>query len=765
MQAVDATKRTDRVTVLDEVVLYAAAGTALGMAPFTAGAGGGSVQIAVVGFALVIAGALVSWRIRERGWGAILIGAPLGLAAAAAFNLLVERELSMDESGLMTAQGELGLMLALRMAILPIILSFVLVKHDIIAFALVPALATFGLVGGQGDTLTVALCFAVFLPMALIALGNGVLLAGLIRAGGREESHSSGPQGAYWRLGNWRRRHWAALMAMIGLVVVIAYALFFPIAYYVNKYRWQVLTRMAVGSIGQRPMGPMMGARERIGSVLPVGRGPISPSRTPMLTVWGQPEPLWRGQVFDYFTGQTWMRSESAPEGEQSTPAEAAALPPPIARGADRGTLDISAEFPPQPATRPESHLVRVESGLAAVFFSPGQIERLTGRDVQDRSPLRIDAYGCVEAPEQQWRNGSYYEVVSTPLEIRGSPSQTERAMPVTELPRSYLTLPSRSARLADLAREVAGNEPSPERKLMALIGYLQRNYFYTLDPPPTPPGRDAADYFLFESRRGYCDLFATALALMGRAVGIPTRVADGFAYGSDEPEGQVLHPRPDNPTGAPEPNYQMTEADGHVWVEAYVEPWGWVSVDATPASGKSPISPLRSAALQTQILFHEHPSVPFAGAALLIALGIWFWLQIRAMQVEIPRFAEGGIQPSEARYGVIRAYGQLLLALRRLGQARRPSQTPLEYLDQLRALAGQRPVAPASDVILPKPKRRRGRRGAGTPRLLPLQSALPAIAAVTDLFLLARYSPAAVTEETAASAAQQAQAARRALR
>jgi hypothetical protein len=113
----------------------------------------------------------------------------------------------------------------------------------------------------------------------------------------------------------------------------------------------------------------------------------------------------------------------------------------------------------------------------------------------------------------------------------------------------------------------------------------------------------------------------------------------------------------------------------------------------------------------------------------------------------------------------VIRAYGQLLLALRRLGQARRPSQTPLEYLDQLRALAGQRPVAPASDVILPKPKRRRGRRGAGTPRLLPLQSALPAIAAVTDLFLLARYSPAAVTEETAASAAQQAQAARRALR
>jgi len=200
------------VTALDEAVLYAAAAVALGMAPFTAGIGGGSLQIAAVGLALVVAGALVSWRMRDWGWQGFLVGAPLGLAAGAAFNLLVERELSMDDSSLLTAQGELGLMLALRMAILPIILSFILVKHDIIAFALVPALATFGLVGGQGDTLTVALCFAVFLPTSLIALGHGVLLTGLIRAGGRDDPHSSGP-GAYWRLGNWRRRHWTALMA------------------------------------------------------------------------------------------------------------------------------------------------------------------------------------------------------------------------------------------------------------------------------------------------------------------------------------------------------------------------------------------------------------------------------------------------------------------------------------------------------------------------------------------------------------------------
>ena len=758
------------MTVLDEAVLYAAAGTALGMAPVIAGIGGGSPRIAVVGFALVIAGALVSWRMREKGWRALLLGVPLGLMAGAAFTLVIDRELTLEEPRMLPARGEMGLMLALRMCVLPIILSFMLVKHDIIAFALVPALSTFGLVGGQGDTLTVALCFAIFLPAALIAMGHGVLLAGLIRAGGREESQAPGPEdeSAYWRLGNWRRRHWAALSTMIVLVVAIAYLLFFPIAYYVTKYRWQVLTRVAVGPIGLRAMGPMRGPMGMNASVLPVGRGPISLGTRPMLTIWGQPQPLWRGQVFDYFSGQAWMRSEAAPEGEQAAAAEVGdALPPPVTLHADRGVLDISAGFPPQPGAPPESHLVRVESGLPAVFFSPGQIQRLAGREVQARSPLRVDAYGCVEAPDQEWRSGSHYEVISTPMEARGSPSQTERATVITQLPSSYLTLPRRSARVADLAREVAGDEPSPQRKLMALIGYLQQNYFYTLEPPPTPIGHDAAEYFLFESRRGYCDLFATALALMGRAVGIPTRVADGFAYGSDSPEGQILRPRPDNPTGPPEPNYQMTEADGHVWVEAYIEPWGWVSADATPASGESPMSPLRRAALKTRILFHDHPSVPIVGAALLIVLGLWLWMQMRAWQVQVPRLAEGGVQASESRYGVIRAYAQLLLALRRRGHARRPSQTPLEYLDQLRALASQRerPAARASDVIAPRPKPRRSRRGPGTSRLLSLESALPAITALTDLFLQARYSPAVVTEETAARAAQQMQAARRALR
>lgn len=783
-QALDAKNRSDRVTILDEGVLYAAIATALATAPFAAGVGGGSLQLGVVGVTLVIAGTLLSWRMRDWGWKGVLVGAPLGLAAAAAFNLLVERDLVMDDSPLNIAQGELGLMLAIRMAILPIIFSFILIKYDIIAFSLVPALATFGLVGGQGDVILVAACFAIFLPASLVALGHGMLLTGLIRAGGRSD--------ARWRLGNWRGRHWAGLASAIILILGIAYALFFPISYYVSKYRWQFLTRVSVGGIPARQMMPPRQMRERNQTALPVGRGPISLGHTPILTIWGPPSPLWRGRVFDYFTGQAWIRSEAPSEEEEGAAPDPNAPPAPVVRLPTNGAFDFSADFPRRPGAPLESHLVRVEAGIPAVIYSPGQVDRLAGRNVESLSPLRIDAYGCVEAPGRSWRSGSYYEVVSSPLDIRGRP--TAPSLSPVQLPGVYLRVNPGAGRVADLAREIAGGEPSPERKLMALVGYIQRNYIYTLTPPTTPLGEDAAEFFLFESQRGYCDLFATSLAVMARAVGIPTRVVDGFAYGSEDPAAQTLRPRPDNPTGPPEPNFQMTEADAHTWVEAYVQPWGWVSVDATPAAGESPIPPLRRSVIQVRILFHDHPSVPLVIAGALIAGIIGFAIRLRGMRLAIPRLAAGGVPPSDARYAVIRAYAQSLLFLRRLGHARRLSQTPLEYLDHLRAatlsvaqaagvaalrgaaardLPGpSRATAQHSDrqgaVTSPRPRRRfplRGRSNRAAAHLAPMYSALPAIAALTELFLRARYSPAAVTDAAAATAAQHLRSIRRALR
>jgi len=278
--------RADQVTSFDEAVLYAAIGLALAVTLFASGAGSGSYSVGVAGAALVGAGTLVSWRMRQRRRQGFLLGAPLGLMAAAGFLLLVVRELAVEESRLYAVQGEVGLMLALRMASIPLALSFLLLQYDVMAFSLVPCLATFGLVGSQGNTWLAGSCFALFLPAALVALGHGMLLSGALA--GRSfpgrigftlpDARRGARQRAGWRLGAWRVRHWSALGITIALIGLMSYALFYPIAVYFAQYRWPLLLRVTAA--------PGLLPRVRMDlqpiTTYPVGRGrmPSAPLRS-----------------------------------------------------------------------------------------------------------------------------------------------------------------------------------------------------------------------------------------------------------------------------------------------------------------------------------------------------------------------------------------------------------------------------------------------------------------------------------------------------
>ena len=115
--------------------------------------------------------------------------------------------------------------------------------------------------------------------------------------------------------------------------------------------------------------------------------------------------------------------------------------------------------------------------------------------------------------------------------------------------------------------------------------------YSYTLSPPSRPPDKDAIEDFLTTQKSGHCEYFASALALMLRSVGIPSRVVIGFNGGEWNPWGKF---------------YLVRELHAHAWVEAYLpfdklpaqlrqrepEKWqygGWVTLDPTPgAEGSS---------------------------------------------------------------------------------------------------------------------------------------------------------------------------------
>lgn len=130
-------------------------------------------------------------------------------------------------------------------------------------------------------------------------------------------------------------------------------------------------------------------------------------------------------------------------------------------------------------------------------------------------------------------------------------------------------TLPERVYELADTIAADADNDYD---RMKAFERYLEE-FTYTKKPPQCPEGQEFTDYFLFESKSGYCTYFATALAVLGRCEGIPTRYVSGF-----------MTPKTCKGRHA---NVSVTGNQAHAWTEAYIEHVGWVRFDATPGYGE----------------------------------------------------------------------------------------------------------------------------------------------------------------------------------
>jgi len=136
-----------------------------------------------------------------------------------------------------------------------------------------------------------------------------------------------------------------------------------------------------------------------------------------------------------------------------------------------------------------------------------------------------------------------------------------------------YLQLPSTlPQRVKELAFELTREYDNIYDKAVALEEYL-RQISYNEDIEAPPPDRDGVDYFLFDSREGYCDYYASAMALMARAVGIPARIAVGYAGGEYDEELD---------------GFRVRRSNAHAWVEIYFPDYGWIEFE--PTAGEPPI-------------------------------------------------------------------------------------------------------------------------------------------------------------------------------
>ena len=275
-----------------------------------------------------------------------------------------------------------------------------------------------------------------------------------------------------------------------------------------------------------------------------------------------------------------------------------------------------------------------------------------------------------------------------------------------------YLQLPAALPdRVRLLAEEITVGADNPYDKAVALEQYLRHTITYDLNAPEPPEGRDYVDFLLFDSRRDYCNGYATAMAVLARSVGIPTRIAAGYGQGEYIAERTV---------------FRVREKNAHSWPEVYFPGYGWIEFEPTISEPPliRPARPDDEAASEDHVprgAGREDMGSPYDDGRLGPGLGdeldwdieplaqrrgplVW----VLATGLTLVALVVGGWWAAE-NWGlrglpaVERAYARLLRFGRWLGRPLRVSDTPLEWVDDLSAAVpeAQEPIGRIVDLYV----------------------------------------------------------------
>ncbi|GAB4485443.1 MAG: DUF3488 and transglutaminase-like domain-containing protein [Thermodesulfovibrionales bacterium] len=239
----------------------------------------------------------------------------------------------------------------------------------------------------------------------------------------------------------------------------------------------------------------------------------------------------WRGLTMDAFDGVSWRST-----------------------GTDRMRVSKTAEeflFSPYAAGEAVEQRIFLEPLDSDVLFGLPRIAAIRA----DSNSLIVAAGMSVVMPGKGARRVSYTVLSDTGGAYPGSPEDR------------YLQMPSGTGRIADLASRIAAGAATDRDRCRLIEDHLRRSYRYSLETQPPPPGTSAIDDFLFRSRQGYCEHYATAMVLMLRSLRIPARIVNGFYGGERNEFGDYLLVR---------------QSNAHSWVEALVN-GSWIRFDPTP--------------------------------------------------------------------------------------------------------------------------------------------------------------------------------------
>lgn len=551
--------------------------------------------------------------------GALLLGAVFiyALRSGGIFGAIVPAE----------ALGSQEMLLVSALAFTATFCSFLLVTDEAVVFTCVWSIAIIGLTGTVNINRELILCFTVFLLAASFLLVHQNGLASGLDAFGIRRPRPGVPAAAdeeddiaaaaaelasgtprYRRPGARRssragaiaRGHrWSLIKAQIAMAAA-AWIAALVIGFLVAIPVQMVGRNLSLGTIIQRLRVPAaaasvsrrLGIQQRLNfdnlTQFAVGLGPIDDDPSEKMVVTSDRPSYWRGRVYDQYNGKGWVNSAVVQARFGYDLRGGADEVYPRSQVPDK---DGYYEFVlPQNGRAPRAKTVRqvnrfhIESGSFSPMYHAAE-------PVEVHAPASVLYVRRDNSMGTRYASGFDYEVtsevsVALPRDLKTSGTNYPR-----DILYQYVYQRSDSDVLAQIAQAATQGVPNdPYDRAEAIRRFVGQRCTYTLDARPVPATKDAAEFFLTESREGYCDLYATATTLLCRFAGIPARVVTGFAPGTasdDNPHRYVLH-----------------GSDQHAWTEVYFQGYGWIPFDATQDTNGTIVPPHTPEPVKKQTLW-----------------------------------------------------------------------------------------------------------------------------------------------------------------
>jgi transglutaminase-like putative cysteine protease len=431
--------------------------------------------------------------------------------------------------------------------------------------------------------------------------------------------------------------------------------------------------------------------------------GAWTSSDEPVLTVAAAQGLYLRAVTYDAYNGHGWDQTpgrERAVDSEQPTFGDDSPEKPTVGDAFQNETIEVQIQKP--------TGRYLYSAGYPVKTFAPVLVV-----ESGDQPFL-----GALKATAPVEAGRSYSMTVALSRATKSQLRAAGTAYP-SAIARYYLGADGVTQRTAELAEAITANATNPYDRADALARYLQGDpsfRYRTTAPLPTDPEQDLVDFFLFDpesNRTGFCEHYASAMVVMARTLGIPARLAVGYAPGESL---QV----PGTPTENPATKlWQVRGKNAHAWAEIYFPGYGWQAFEATksirpinratgqpeqPTGSGEPLPSIGSRLDPGDGNVNELPSSePIAGGfrpgeeppdegaqggnilvivgliVLVLAIAAWRWRRSRRSL----RF----LAPGD------RQWRRLALAADRAGVAQRPSETIYEYAGWLEEqIPDQRP-------------------------------------------------------------------------